>query len=340
MQLIWGAKLIKFLKSPVIAPIKSTKKVLKLLIEARKISCCRDFFRNFAHYSDIMEQNKQQQEPTEVKRTVLDADDVMEMVPKLRGHRKMVDRVLHWLRVDKVNDVHSRGFDHPGPDFVRFLLEDFNIKLKIDNEQELDHLPQGAFITVSNHPFGALDGIILIDLIASRRPQYKVMVNMILNRITAMRPNFIAVDQTASDDPAKKAVSIKGIKQAIMQVRKGQPIGFFPAGAMSKVNRHWQLIDREWQPNIIRLIEQLKVPVIPIFFHGTNSFLFNLLGITFWQLRTLRLPSEVWRKCNTTMHVSIGEPISVEEQLKHQGSTEEFGQWLKDQTYALRDRYK
>lgn len=270
------------------------------------------------------------------KRTVLDAEDVIELVPKLKGHEKLVNRVLHWLDVDKVNDVHSRGFDHPGPPFVKFLLEDFNIKLRIDNEQVLDNLPEGAFITVSNHPFGALDGISLIHMIASRRPQYKVMVNMVLNHITAMRPNFIAVDQTASDDPAKKAVSIRGIREAIKQVRSGQPIGFFPAGAMSKVNWKWQLNDREWQPNIIRLIEQLKVPVIPIYFHGTNSFMFNLLGITFWQLRTLRLPSEVWRKCNSTIHVSVGNPISVEEQQKHQGSTEEFGEWLKAQTYAMR----
>lgn len=271
-----------------------------------------------------------------VKRTVMDVEDIVNMVPKLRGHEKLVERVMHWLCLDKVNEVHSRGFDHPGPPFVKFLLEDFNIKLRIDNEQVLDNLPEGAFVTVSNHPFGALDGIALIHLIAQRRPEYKVMVNMVLNHITAMRPNFIAVDQSQSDDPAKRAVSEQGIRQCIKQIRSGQPVGFFPAGAMSKVNWKWQLIDREWQPNVIRLIQKFKVPVIPIFFHGNNSFLFNLLGITFWQLRTVRLPSEVWRKCNSTMHISVGDPISVEEQLKHQGSVEEFGEWLKAQTYALR----
>ncbi len=273
---------------------------------------------------------------TPVKRTVLDAEDVVEMVPKLKGHEKLVNRVLRWLDVDKVNDVHSRGFGHPGPEFVKFLLDDFNIKLRIDNEKVLDNLPEGAFITVSNHPFGALDGITLIHLIASRRPQYKVMVNMILNHITAMRPNFIAVDQTASDDPEKKAVSIRGIREAMKQVRSGQPIGFFPAGAVSKVNWKYELNDREWQPNIIRLIEQLKVPVIPIYFHGSNSFLFNFLGVVCGQLRPLRLPSEVWRKCNSTLHISVGDPISVEEQQRHQGSLEEFGQFLKSRTYSMR----
>lgn len=273
---------------------------------------------------------------TPVKRTVLDADDVMQMVPQLRGHRKLVDTLLRWLYVDHVNDIHDKHFDTPGPAFVRNLLTDFDIKLRIDGQEVLDNLPEGPFITVSNHPFGALDGITLIDLIASRRPEYKVMVNMILGHITAMRPNFIAVDALASNDPAKKAVSMRGIKEAIDQVKAGKPLGFFPAGAVSKLNGHLRIEDREWQPTVIRLIQKLKVPVIPIYFHGSNSTLFNILGVISWQLRTLRLPREVWRKCGTELHVSVGQPISVEEQLQHQQSTEVFGQWLKDKTYALR----
>lgn len=274
--------------------------------------------------------------PKPQKPTVLDAEDIMEMVPSLKGHDKLVNGLLHFLSVDKVNAVHVKYCDNPGPEFVKNLLKDFDIKLRVDNEQVLDHLPEGAFITVSNHPFGALDGITLIYLITRHRPEYKVMVNMILNRIWAMRPNFIAVDAMQSDDPKKKAVSMKGIKEAIMQVRRGQPIGFFPAGAMSKINWRLRLQDREWQPTIIRLIEQLKVPVIPIFFNGTNSWWFNFLGVVCWQARTLRLPAEVFRKCHKELHVTIGEPISVEEQQAHDGSLEELGHFLREKTYSLR----
>lgn len=278
----------------------------------------------------------QQHDTTPIKRTVLDYDDIVEMAPKLRGHRKLVDRVLRWLSVDKVNWIHDHNCDTPGVPFTEGLLRDLNIKLRIDNEQVLDHLPEGAFITVSNHPFGALDGIMLIYLLTKYRPKYRVMVNMILNKITAMRPNFIAVDALASDDPAKKAVSMKGIKEAIMQVRRGNPIGFFPAGAVSKLNCHGRIEDREWQPSIIRLIEQLKVPVIPIYFHGSNSWWFTFLGMVSWQLRTLRLPAEVFRRHDKTIHISIGNPISVEEQQAHSGSVEELGRFLKERTYALR----
>lgn len=270
------------------------------------------------------------------KRTVLDADDVMDMVPRLRGHYKLVNRLLHWLQVDRVNAVHDKYFDTPGVPFAESLLKDFRITTEIDGADVLDHLPEGAFITVSNHPFGALDGITLIAEVGRRRPDYKVMVNMILNHITAMRPNFIAVDQKGSDDPAKKAVSMQGIKQVIERVRAGHPVGFFPAGAISIINRHGWLEDDPWKPVVIRLIKQLRVPVIPIFFHGTNSFLFNAFGKINWMLRTLRLPSEVWRKCGTTMRVSVGPVISPEEIARHAGSVEELGEWLKARTYELR----
>lgn len=243
---------------------------------------------------------------------------------------------MKMLDIDKVNWIHDHNFDTPGPRFCRGLLNDLDIKLRIDNEQLLDNLPEGPFITVSNHPFGALDGITLIDLIGSRRPEYKVMVNMILNRITAMRPNFMAVDQAASDDPAKKAVSMRGIKEAMMQVRKGYPIGFFPAGAVGNYNRHLRFEDREWQPVVIRLIMQLGVPVIPIFFHGLNSWWFRLLGIISWQLRTLRLPAEVFRRKGDTLHISVGDVISPEEIKAHSGSVAELGTWLKSKTYELK----
>lgn len=272
------------------------------------------------------------------KTAVLDADDVIAMVPKLAGHRRLVERLLHWLSVDKVNAVHAHNCETPGPAFVEGVLRDFDIKLRVDGLDVLDNLPEGPFITVSNHPFGALDGITLIHLVASRRPEYKVMVNMILGRIWAMEPNFIAVDPMSSNDPAKKAVSVNGIRQAIDQVRSGRPLGFFPAGAVSKVNWRGRLVDRRWQPNVVRIIKKLEVPVIPIYFHGSNSWFFNFLGVVCWQLRTLRLPSEVFRKCHTTMHISVGNPITVEEQRAHAGSIDELGRYLKDTTYQLRQR--
>lgn len=279
----------------------------------------------------------QENENKQVKRTVLEVSDIAREVPTLGKHPKLIAKLIHWLELDHVNDVHSKYFDTPGPEFVKNLLEDFDITLKVDNEEVLDSFGPGVpFVTVSNHPFGALDGISLIRLVSSHYPKYKVMVNRFLAYITAMRPNFISVEPIPGDSLEKRAVSMRGIKEAIQQVRQGNPIGFFPAGAVSKINKHLRIEDREWQPSIVRLIEQLNVPVVPIFFHGRNSTMFNILGVISWQLRTLRLPHEVFAKCHSTLHISVGQPISVEEQKKHQGSVEEFGKFLKDSTYSLK----
>ena len=272
-----------------------------------------------------------------IRPDVLNYDDIRQMVPKLDGHEKLVNRLLKFLSVDKVNAVHAKCCDTPGPEFVkRLLIDEFKIRLRIDNEAVLDHLPEGSFITVSNHPFGALDGIALIYLITRRRPKFKVMVNMILNRIGAMRPNFIAVDAWASNDPAKRAVSVNGIREALRQIKSGEPIGFFPAGAMSKTTLCHGLQDRPWQKSILQLIERAKVPVIPIFFHGSNSAWCNFLGHACWPARSLRLPAEVFRKVGTEMHISIGEPISPEEQAMHSQSPEALGDFLRQRTYELK----
>lgn len=279
-------------------------------------------------------------EKSDIRPDVLNYDDVRQLIPKLDGHEKLVNSLLHFLSVDKVNDVHSRFCDTPGPEFVRRLLfDEFKVTLRIDNEDILDRLPEGAFITVSNHPFGALDGIMLIYLISTRRPKFRVMVNMILNKISAMRPNFIAVDAWASNDPKKRQVSVNGIRQALRQLKDGEPVGFFPAGAMSKTDWRGRLKDRQWQPSVLQIIQRAKVPVIPIFFHGSNSWWFNILGHICWPARSLRLPAEVWRKTGKEMHISIGEPISVEEQALHGPTAEDLGLYLRQKTYDLRHRY-
>ena len=274
-------------------------------------------------------------EETPIKRTVLDYDDIRKMVPFFDGKKRLVNFLLKFLSVDKVNWIHDHNCDTPGVPFTAGLLKDLNIKLRIDNEERLDNLPEGSFITVSNHPLGALDGIALIKIVGERRPKFKVMVNMVLNYISAMRPNFIAVDALASSDPKKKAVSMQGIKAAMMQVRSGEPMGFFPAGAVSKLNRSLHIEDREWQPTIIRLIKQMKVPVVPIYFHTRNSWWFTFLGMVSWQLRTLRLPAEVFRKKGSTFHISVGDIITPEEIAKHD-SIEDLGNFLKAKTYSMR----
>lgn len=271
----------------------------------------------------------------EVRPDVMTYEEVAAMVPALKGHRKLVEGIMHFLSLDKVNQVHSRYYTTPGIPFSHALVEkEFNIRLRVDHEEILSRFPDGAFITVSNHPFGALDGIVLLHTVGTFREDYKLMVNLFLSHITAMGPSFIPVDPSGSNDPEKKKITLQGIREAMKHVKSGHPIGFFPAGAVSKVNRRLRIRDREWQPSIIKLIGQLKVPVVPIFFHGRNSTFFNILGMIDWRIRTLRLPAEVFARQGKEIHLTVGEPVTVEEQ-QACGSVEELTALLRGRTYSL-----
>ena len=271
-----------------------------------------------------------------IKRTVLDYDDLRQMVPWFEGKPRLVAFLSRLLDIDKVNWIHDHNCDTPGVPFTEGLLRDLDITMQVRGEQVLQRMAgKGPFITVSNHPFGALDGIMLIKLVGGYCSDFKVMVNMILNYISAMRPNFIAVDALQSNDPAKRAVSMRGIAQALAHVKQGHPLGFFPAGAVSKFTRDLHIEDRDWQPSVVRIIQKLKVPVVPIYFHGHNSLTFTLLGMIDWRLRTLKLPNEVFRRKGDTFRISVGEAISPEVIAQHP-DVADLATWLKQQTYAMR----
>lgn len=271
-----------------------------------------------------------------VRPDVINFDDIAKMVPALAGHKKFVDSVMHLLKIDEVNAVHRRWCHDTGVPFAHHLVEDeFKFRLRVDNEEILSRFPKGAFITISNHPYGGMDGIILIHLVGKYRPDFRVMVNFFLNNIQAMRSSFIAVDPIKNDDsPEKKKITMDGIREAIKQVKSGHPIGFFPAGAVSKVNKSLHIADREWQPTIIRLIKQLKVPVVPIYFHGHNSTIFNILGLIDWRLRSLRLPTELFHMRGNEVHISVGEPV-MPDKIESFTNLDELGKYLRKCTYDL-----
>ena len=270
-----------------------------------------------------------------VRPDVLDYETLCELVPFFKGKKRLANFYCKLLGMDKVNKLHRNNCNKTGAKCAKGALKDLDIVMTVENEDHLDSLPEGAFITISNHPFGALDGIMLVSLLASRRKDYKVIVHLILTYVTALRNLFIPVDPNASDDPYKKSISMRGIREAIKHVREGHPIGIFPAGTVARVNRKLEVADNKWQPTIVRMIQQLKVPVVPIYFHGKNSLISYLLGNISIALRALLLPSEIFRKKGSTMRITVGKPISVEEQAQYE-TLEEYTAFLKERTFAMK----
>lgn len=248
-----------------------------------------------------------------MKESVVDIQDLQELLPIFRGHvGSFIGKCLiKWLSIDKVNLAHARNCHLRGAAFTSALLKDplIDVKYKLHRKEILDHLPEGAFVTVSNHPIGSLDGIILIDIFASRRPDFKVMANGVLTHVGAMEDNFISVVPDSTNQGTNMK-NISGVRLSLQQLRDGHPMGFFPAGAISMYNRKTKKIqDLPWTHSVIRLIRKAQVPVYPIFFDFLNSNFFYWLARINWRIRTFQIPAEVFNKRGRTVDVYVGEPI-------------------------------
>jgi len=245
---------------------------------------------------------------------------------------KLARFVMRFAGLYKANDAYDSTKQMSGPDVENKMIEGLGIKKEVHNLDVIDRFEGKPFITVSNHPFGHIDGIMLIGTLAEKRPDFKVMVNWVLGMIDTMEDHFIGVNpyQAGTIDRS----SLGGVKECISHVKGGHPLGFFPAGAISK-NKITKIEDRDWQPTVLKLIQKAKVPVVPVYISGKNSFFFNLLDLIDWRLRSVRLCHELTNKKGKTVHLVFGEPIMPEEQ-KSFKTTEELGEFLKAKTYALK----
>ena len=216
--------------------------------------------------------------------------------------------------INRVNELYGRSADLKGVKFTKHILDDLGVKWGIGNAERLKQLPEGAFITISNHPYGGLDGVMLIDIIAGYRPKYKFMVNELVYMAEALHDNFISVIPRRGNKQPEAMVDYQGIKETLTQLKQGQPVGFFPAGAVSLFHLNTMKVhDREWQAGILKIIQIAKVPVIPIRFFDLNSPFFYFLGVISWRIRLVRMSYELFNKNKKYHRIGIGQTIMPEE---------------------------
>lgn len=237
--------------------------------------------------------------------------------------------------VSRLSDLYDECCHLQGPDFAAAVIKRLGIKLEIGDAFRLHQLPEGPFITVSNHPYGGMDGIILLDLIGNQREGFKVMVNEFLDLIEPFRQSWITVNPKNNDSNGVTQKNIQGVKEVFQTLRNGKPVGFFPSGAVSDFSiKELRIRDRQWQEPLIRLIRKARVPIVPIRFLDRNSAFFYFLGLINWKIRTLRLPKEVINKEGSTIRVAVGETISVARQDKHK-DFKGFRDLLRNSVYEM-----
>ena len=245
----------------------------------------------------------------------------------------LASAVMRFVGVHMVNDVYDHLREYQGIEFADKLIEHLDVTCDYI-PQELDYLPkEGPFIVVSNHPFGAIDGIMMLSILGKVRPDIKILTNFILSYIPNLAGNFFPVNPF-TDRPGMKS-SLKGLKMAKEHLATGGVLGLFPSGEVSSNGNKDNVVrDIEWQPSIIKLIKSAGVPVVPIYFDGGNSRLFHLMGKVNPYLRTARLARELMKKRGSTISLRIGKPMQPAE-FEEYSDISVLGKYLWNRSYAL-----
>jgi putative hemolysin len=241
------------------------------------------------------------------------------------------------LKISTLNKVYDRNKHLTDVAFLNAILDDLEIKFEIP-EEDFKRLPkEGAYITISNHPLGGIDGVLLLKLMLEREPNFKIIANFLLHRIEPLKKYIMPVNPFENYKDAKS--SVIGIKETLRHLSDGKPLGMFPAGEVSTYKDGKLMVDKPWEEGAIKVIRKAQVPVVPIYFHAKNSKLFYFLSKIDDTMRTAKLPSELFSQKDRIIKVRVGKAISVAEQNEHE-TIEEYSEFLRKKTYMLANPFE
>jgi putative hemolysin len=268
-----------------------------------------------------------------VKEQLISKEDIKKLHPIFQRSYgdTLADLMIRLFGLYKANAAYNSSKYMVGADVENRMIDFLGITRKVHNLEVIRPMAGKPFITVSNHPYGHIDGIMLIGALIEERPDFKVMVNWILGQIDTMADHFVGVNPYQAGTVDRSSMS--GVKACIQHLKDGHALGFFPAGAISK-NKITKIEDRDWQPSVLKLIQKAQVPIIPVYVSGHNSWIFNLLDLIDWRLRMVRLCHELTNKRGKTIHLFFGQAITPDEQALYK-DTVTFGNFLKRKTYDL-----
>jgi putative hemolysin len=245
----------------------------------------------------------------------------------------LADTLLQIFKYNNLNKLYAEFHDKDPLLLVNSILDQLGLKYEITDE-DLKNIPaEGPFITVSNHPFRGIDSIILYKFISEKRKDFKIMASYLLQEIEPLRDIVIPVNTYETSGNSKSSVT--GIKEAFNHLNLNHCIGIFPTG---ESNKHFDvskvIMDEAWQIPVLKLIKNVRVPVIPVYFHGTNAGLYQIFQNINPLTRSAKLPAELLQRKNRTVKIRIGSPISVKEQSEFK-DIEQYSRYLRARTYSL-----
>ncbi len=192
----------------------------------------------------------------------------------------------------------------------------------------------GPLITIANHPFGGVEGLVLAAVLLQVRSDVRILGNYFLERIPALREFIIPVDPFGG--PGSQRRNLAPLRRALRWLESGGALATFPSGEVSHLDLRLRCVcDPSWSETIARLARISKSAVLPVFFEGRNGAAFQLAGLLHSRLRTAMLPRELVKMCHRRIQLRIGQVIPPN-RLDRIGDARQATEYLRFRTYALK----
>ncbi len=246
--------------------------------------------------------------------------------------KRPLARLLCLKKFNRIYDS-SRNFK-PGQNFIDTVLDVVNVDMELSQEM-IGNIPaKGPCVVVANHPFGIVDGLLLIKAIRAARPDSKIMANHMLAMIPELREYMIEVDPFGTSEST--ALNISGLKASLRWLKDGHLLGVFPAGEVASLRVRKRMVrDPEWSTTVAGIIRRIKCPAVPLFIKGRHGVLFNALGLVHPRLRTMMIPRVNLKQGNQTVEVRIGHAV-LPRKIATFDTDRELINYLRFRTHVLR----
>ncbi len=259
----------------------------------------------------------------------------------LRLLLRLTHGLLEWLLgLSHLQRIYRQLLAHPSnAPFSQRVLAQMHVKTVVTENDEAQIPSEGPLVIVANHPFGAMEGLALLELVRRRRQDVKVMANYILDRIPELREEMFFVDPFGRSNSAAR--NVQTLRTALRWLRDGKALIIFPAGEVASfAPKAFRVRDARWQTSIMTLIRRAETPlrILPVFIPGSASLLFHLVGKIHPRLRTILLPREMLRLRNRKMELRVGTAIASSELFKRFNEDVDALRYLRFRTFLLAGR--
>ena len=259
-------------------------------------------------------------------------------LPPTMPFRSVVELSLGKLfQLKTINNLYQTVHHNQGREFLEESLSRLGLRSRVEGAG-LEAVPgTGPVVVTANHPFGGVDGLLLLSLLLTRRNDVRVMANSLLGAVPQLKDLLIGVDVFAGAGTRR---NISPLKRAFQWLDAKGVLLIFPAGQVSALHPRTRSIqDKKWSETASRLIRRAQASVVPVYVHGANGPLFHMAGLLHPRLRTALLPREFVKKRNSEIRFTFGGALGFGE-IQDMGSDMELTTYLRARTYALRGDQK